>query len=402
MILRRKIKILRIQSRICIGGPAIHTEILSKYMPTNVYDTILIGGALDAEERSKYEEIKARGINIRILGQMKRSLNPAQDFYAIIKMYLMMRREKPDIVCTHTAKAGTIGRISAILAGVPVVLHTFHGHVFEGYFGKFKANFFISVERILARLTDHVVAISPSQYNDLLYKYQITGAGKISMIRLGLELEKFLSVTHNGSLKKGLGLPADHIIIAHIGRLVPIKNNKMMLHVLSRLIEKIPTIHLCIIGDGEDRKQLEELAQQIGISDRVHFLGWVADLERIYSGVDLVALTSRNEGTPMTLIEAMASSVPVVATNVGGVPDLLFANENGLLCGSNDAVDMADKIVNLLTNANLRTRITRSAKKFVAENYQYSRLINELDLLYRRLLSAKGYQVDGACNKKQN
>jgi len=390
MISKRKIKVVRIQSRICIGGPAIHSEILSRYMPKDKYETLLLGGALEAEERCLFDELRAKGINIRIVERMRRAVNPFADLRAIKQVYGILRQEKPDIVCTHTAKAGTIGRIAAWLAGVPVILHTFHGHVFDGYFGKAKTRFFILVEKALSLLSDQIIAISPSQAKDLAEKYRIAPAKKIATIRLGFELDRFLARKRSGNLRTSLGLSPDQILLAIIGRIVPIKNHIMMLHVLAKLRRENLKVHLCVVGDGENRPQIEELCRRLGLVDLVHFLGWISAMEDLYPEIDIVVLTSLNEGTPFSIIEAMASSVPVVATNVGGVPDLLRVGKNGLACEVNNIDDMAEKIEMLLRNRELREGLVRNASEFVIRNYHYTRLIKDMDSLYQRLLLQAG------------
>ncbi len=390
MISKRKIKVVRIQSRICIGGPAIHSEILSRYMPKDKYETLLLGGALEAEERCLFEELRAKGVNIRIVEQMRRAVNPLADLRAIKQVYGILRQEKPDIVCTHTAKAGTIGRIAAWLAGVPVILHTFHGHVFEGYFGKSKVRFFILVEKVLSLLSDQIVAISPLQAKDLAEKYKIAPAKKIATIRLGFELDRFLAHRPRRNLRASLGLSAEQILLAIIGRIVPIKNHTMILHVLAKLHKENLKVHLCVVGDGEDRPQIEELCRRLGLADFVHFLGWISAMEDLYPEIDMVVLTSLNEGTPFSIIEAMASSVPVVATNVGGVPDLLQGGKNGLACRPDNAGDMAEKIRILLLDGELRQKLVENAREFVVRHYHYTRLITDMDSLYQRLLRQAG------------
>lgn len=382
-----KIKILRIQSRICIGGPAIHTELLSRYLDSSVYETVLLGGAVDPEESSRVESLRRKGIQVHLIEEMGREISFRQDIKAIRKVYRIIKKERPDIVHTHTAKAGAVGRIAAWLAGVPVIIHTFHGHVFNSYFGKLKTNFFIFFERFLARLSSGIIVISPAQKKDIVEKYKIVKAGKVTIIRLGFKLEQFLSQRNNYQLKNELRVKSGDILIGIIGRLVPIKNHAMIINVLAGLRQSGLKVHLCIVGDGELRDELQQLALQNGVENFTHFLGWRLDIPNIYAGIDLLALTSLNEGTPVTIIEAMASKVPVVATRVGGVPDLIIEGKTGFLCDVNDTEQMAGKIERLILDKSIRKRITENAGETVQKIYHYSRLVRDIEDLYQNFLN---------------
>jgi glycosyltransferase involved in cell wall biosynthesis len=270
--LQKKVKILRIQSRICIGGPAIHTEILSKYLNAEKYETILVGGALNNGEVSRIAELRQKGIHVQLIPEMGREISPLRDLFTIFKLYRLMQQEAPDIVHTHTAKAGAAGRIAACLARVPVIVHTFHGHVFHDYFGKLRTTLFIWLERILGTLTSSIITISPRQRFDIVEKYKIARPTKVKVIQLGFELERFLLLQKNVLLKNDLGLTQDEILIGIVGRLVPIKNHKMMLRVLEQLRQNGIKGHLCIVGDGELRNELELLAKEWRIQKYVHFL----------------------------------------------------------------------------------------------------------------------------------
>jgi len=384
-----RIKILRIQSRICIGGPAIHTELLSRFLPSQKYKTILLGGALEPNESSKFLQIKNNGVDIRIVRSMRREPNIWRDLYAIFDIYKIIKTERPDIVHTHTAKAGTVGRIAAWLAGVPVIIHTFHGHTFENYFGQIKSKLFIFIERLLATLTDQIIAISPSQKADLAEKFKIAPGGKITIIRLGFELDRFLSINKNGGLKRKLSIPDDRFVLGIIGRMVPIKNHLMALKVLRNLLDQNVKAHLCIVGGGTETARIKGWVRDMALDSNVSFLGWIEEIEQIYAGIDALLLTSLNEGTPVALIEAMASSVPVIATKVGGVVDVLTHGETGLLCKTNDSNQMADYVKKLIIEKSFANALSINAKKAVIGNYSYSRLIGEMDNLYQTLLKNK-------------
>ncbi len=390
MLKKRPIKILRIQSRICIGGPAIHTEILSRHLPEKKFTSLLVGGALDPQEHSKYEELKEKGVNIRIIESMKRDFNVFYDIKTIIKLYRLIKREKPDVVETHTAKAGFTGRIAAYLAKAPIILHVFHGHVFHNYFGKFKTHLIILIEKILAKISTRIIVISEQQQRDIVDIFKIVNRNKSKAIPYGFDLERFTNIVNgNGTLKTEMGISKKEFLIAIIGRIVPIKNHEMSFRVMKLLRQDGMDIHLCVIGDGELRQKHEKFVREKQVEKYVHFLGWRQDLENIYSSLDLLMLTSLNEGTPFTIIEAMAAGVPVVSTNVGGVSDVIENGETGFICNIDDDNEMAEKIKKILLNDRLKTRYTTKAKLFVKEKYSAKRMVNDMIKFYDELILSK-------------
>ncbi len=383
----KRFKILRIQSRICIGGPAIHTALLSAHLPKEQFETVLIGGAVDPGEFCKFEELQRSGIDIRIINDMQRKANPIKDLIALYKLYQIIKHEKPDIVHTHTAKAGALGRTAAILAGVPLIFHTFHGHTFANYFSFWVTEIFKFIERVLARFSTAIIAISPRQKYDLSRKYHIAPAKHIRVIYLGFDLQPFLSVQKNNYLKKQLGIGENEVLVGIIGRLVPIKNHSASLRILKSLHKKGALFHLCIVGDGPERIKIEEMANQYGLQEFVHFLGWEQDMASIYAGIDVMLLTSLNEGTPVTIIEAMASMTPVVSSSVGGVPDLVASGQNGFLYPLENEDKAVDYIREIVQTPGVKERLTISGKKFALENFMYTRLVDDIVSLYQEYLS---------------
>jgi len=381
----RRIKILLVQSRICVGGPAVHTEMIARYLPQERYKVTLVGGGLEKGELSKFDDIREKGIDIRIIGDMKRNISLFGDVVSVYKTWRLIKQVKPDIVDTHTAKAGATGRIAAWLAGVPVIIHTFHGHAFEKYFSELVSGIFIIIEKLLAQISTKIIAISPLQFQDLAQKFKIAPEKKFIIMKYGIELEQLLYLKKNKGLKESLGIPSQELLIGIIGRMVPIKNQTMMVRVLKILHDNGCKAHLCIAGDGEERPKIEHLGKELGLKEYIHLSGWVLDMQRIYAGIDIMSLTSLNEGTPFTVIEAMAAGVPVVATNVGGVGDLIQNNKYGLLCRSEDEQDMAQKILQTINESHPTEQRCRLARDFVMENYSRNRLIRDLDQLYTRL-----------------
>lgn len=385
----KRLKIIRLQSRICIGGPAIHMEMLTRYLPLDKYETILVGGMVEEHERDKSEDFREKNINIIVLDNMRRKLGIWSDLKSVLQFYRILQHEQPDIVCTHTAKAGAIGRIAAFVAGVPVIVHTFHGHVFRNYFGKIKTWFFICIERVLAMISDQVITISPEQYRDITEKFRIAPTHKVSMIRLGLDLAPLRNLHRSDALRKTLNLPAGAILIGFIGRLVPIKNLGMALGVISRLLQQNSAYHLCIAGDGEEKTYWENYCDENGLTDNVHFLGWVENIADILADIDILILTSRNEGTPISVIEAMASRVPVVATSVGGVPDLIQHERTGFMVPCDDVEAMVRHITWIVQAPESLHAMLAAAEAEMYAKYEYHHLVKEIDQLYSRLYLEK-------------
>jgi glycosyltransferase involved in cell wall biosynthesis len=379
------VQVVRIQSRICVGGPALHTILLTEglsHAAGSRYDTVLFGGALEPGESSMDAFAAARGVKLRSVPEMRRSVSPRRDLAALARMTSLIRTHRPAIVHTHTAKAGAIGRPAARLAGVPVVVHTFHGHVFDGYFDGPKAAAFVAVERGLARLSDCIVAISEQQREELVHRYRIAPAEKIRVIPLGLDLDRFRLVSDDdrGALRAELGVGARERLIVTAGRIVPIKRFDVLVDAFLRLGD--PSAHLVIAGDGdaELRRALEQRARPAG--SRVHFLGLRRDLHRLYADADVFALTSDNEGTPVAAIEALASGVPVVATDVGGMRDLLPQGA-GILAPRGDPAAIAAGLATALARTE---RLPEAVRVAIVDRYTHHRLIRDVTALYDDLL----------------
>ncbi len=316
------IRILRIQSRICVGGPALNTILLSAYIDQDRYRTLLVGGSLEPGEKSMEPLAQEKGVAVHLLPEMNRSLGLFDDLKALWKLIRLCRYYRPHIVHTHTAKAGALGRLAAWICRVPVRVHTFHGHVFHGYFSPFKSGLFVRVERLLARTAHRIIAISPKQKHDLCQVYRVVGPEKCSVIRLGFELGK---VAHGepGRFRRRLGLASTTKLAGVLARLVPIKNHRLLFEAIAHLKTLWPAmtpedVRFLIIGDGELRSALQDLTASLGIAPLVLFTGWQSEVDEIYADLDLNLLVSRNEGTPVTLIEGLAAGVPFLTTDVGG------------------------------------------------------------------------------------
>lgn len=383
----KKIRILRLIARLNIGGPSIQAILLSSELNNSEFSTLLVTGVIEKDEGDMIYLAQKHGIIPTIIPEMGREIHWYDDLITLVKLIKIIRNYKPDIIHTHTAKAGTIGRLAAILTRIPVCIHTFHGHVFSGYFSSKKNRFFILIERFLAKFTQIIVAISPNQKLDLSCKYKIATQNKFKVIPLGLDLEPLLSLsTENMDSKTDFGLNTDCKVVSIIGRLVPIKNHELFIKSANLLVNQYKAeVQFLIVGDGECRSEIQQRVKENNLTERIHFIGWQSDMVKVYQVSDIVVLTSRNEGTPVSLIEAMAAGKPVVSTNVGGVKDVVSDGITGFVTPSNNEKILSKKILLLLNDKKLREQFGKEARKKAGENFSIKRLVNDVTSLNREL-----------------
>lgn len=383
---RAPIRVVRVIGRLNIGGPAWHVILLAAGLDRARFETTLVTGVVGPAEGDLGWAAPPRGVHPVVIPEMGRAIHPARDLIALARLVGLFRRLRPTIVHTHTAKAGTLGRLAAMLTGVPIRVHTFHGHVLEGYFSPAVARGFLAIERALARRTTRIVTVSPRLREDLL-RMGIGRPERAEVVPLGLELERFRRPPAAPTgLRTALGLAEGELLLAIIGRLVPIKDHPMLFEALARLGTAGPAAHLLVVGDGEERQRLLGLAERLGIAPRVHFLGWRTDLESILPEVDMVVCASRNEGTPVSLIEAMAAGVAVCSTEVGGVADLVTHGETGWLVPAGDPAAMGRAVLELLADPARRRRLAAAGQAAVLARHDVSRLVRRVTQLYEELL----------------
>lgn len=389
-----RIRVLRIIARLNIGGPAIHVVNLTADLDHTRFQSLLVTGVESPDEGSMLDYAFTRGVQPLVLPEIVNefSLKP-RDGKALLRLYSVIKRKRPHIVHTHTAKAGFLGRLAARLAGVPLVVHTYHGHVLHGYYSDAKNSMLRSMERLLARLTNKIITISELIKCDLV-NYKIAAAEKITVLPLGFDLAPFLSChRHRGELRQEYGLDERARLVGIVGRLVPIKNHRLFLDTAARLAAREERVRFVVVGDGALRGEMEAYAAALGIGDRVIFTGWRRDLPRIYADLDVLAVSSNNEGTPVSAIEAMASGVPVAATRVGGLPDLITEGETGCLTPPQNPEALTTAILGLLQDPQAAERLRRAARAMVQERFRVHRLTADMEQLYLRLLAAKGQLV---------
>ena len=380
----RRIRVVRIIARLNIGGPAIHATLLHERLNRQRFQSTLVTGTEEAGE-GNYLELHGRTADVEIIPDLGREIRPLRDVQTLWRLVALMRRIKPHVVHTHTAKAGAVGRAAAILAGVPIVVHTYHGHVLRGYFSPAKTGVYRAIERGLARRTDRLLAVTDARARRARRARRGRG-GAVSAVPLGFDLAPLLvAERRRGELRAEFGL-GDAPLIGIVARLVPIKAHEVFLAAAARVRQQVPAAQFLIVGDGELRASLEQQTAALGLSDAVRFLGWRADIDRLYADIDVVALTSRNEGSPVALIEAMASGVPVVSTDVGGVADVVEHGVSGLLAPMDDAAGIAGHILTLLADPGMRHAMGVHGRTKVAATYDAGRLVTDIETLYEDLV----------------
>ena len=389
-------KVLRIINRLNIGGPTYNAAYLTKYLSDD-FETLLVAGEKDETEDSSQFILHELGLKPIIIPEMKRAVNLKNDRIAYQKIKEIIADFKPDIVHTHASKAGAIGRLAAYKMKVPVILHTFHGHVFHSYFGKVKTTIYKTIERNLARKSTKIIAISAIQKKELSTIHKIAKPNKIEVIPLGFDLNKFKENQKGkrNSFRQKWLIEDDEIAIGIIGRLVPIKNHHFFLNV-AKNISKLSTkkVRFLIIGDGELRDDLENYCTQLEIDFSTEknatnalltFTSWITDIDVALAGLDIVALTSKNEGTPVSLIEAQAAGKPIVSTNVGGIENIVIPNETALLSNINDEQLFTENMLSLIEDDIKRIAFSQKGTH-VFKGFHYDRLISDMEKLYFQLL----------------
>ncbi len=384
------IRVVRIIARLNVGGPAIHATLLADRLDPARFRTTLVTGA-EAASEGNYLSLHGGGPRDLVqIPELGREISGARDLGSLRALMGVIRRERPHVVHTHAAKAGALGRVAAALCRVPVVVHTYHGHVLRGYFSPRKEQVYRGIERALARVTDELIAVTPRVRQELL-DMGIGRPDRFSVVPLGFDLERFAdAAAHRGELRSELGVPAEAPMVGIVARLVPIKAHEVFFAAARRLHAARPDMRFVVVGDGERRAELEQLVTTSGLQGVTHMLGWRADLARIYADLDVVALTSRNEGSPVALIEAMACGRPVVSTRVGGVPDVVRDGETGWLVDMDDADALAERVMDVLDLPDRGAEVAAAARRAVHDTYGADRLVGDVEALYDRLLRRKG------------
>ncbi|MFL2589215.1 MAG: glycosyltransferase [Parvicellaceae bacterium] len=387
-------KILRIINRFNLGGPTYNAAYLTKYLEPD-YETLLIGGQHDESEKSSMHILDNLGLKPIIIPEMQRSLNPYKDQIAFKKIQNIIKEFKPDIVHTHAAKAGALGRRAAYKMGVNQIYHTFHGHVFHSYFGNFKTRIFKEIEKNLAKKSTKIIAISEIQKSELSKIHKICPENKIEVIPLGFDLERFNTDkdSKRKEFRKKWNLKENEIAIGIIGRLVPVKNHKFFIDAIQEVLKnsKVP-IRAFIVGDGEEKQNIINYIKNKNLDFSLnynpatfHLTSWIKEIDRVNSGMDIICLTSLNEGTPVSLIEAQASGKPIVSTKTGGIENIVLENKTALLSEKNDLHNFSKNLLSLVNDSNKRKLFSKFGLE-KSKDFHYDQLVNNIKNLYENKL----------------
>ena len=384
-------------ARLNMGGPALHVAYLTAGLAKRGYETTLVAGSLARGEDSMAFVADELGIEVERIEELHREISPLRDAVAIVRLARLIRRVRPHILHTHTAKAGAVGRLAALLAGdarPPIVVHTFHGHVLRGYFDPLRTAGFRLLERWLATKSTALVAVSP-QVRDDLVSLGVAPRERFVVVRVGIELEQRVAAERDGrgESRRVLGIGPDRFAVGWIGRMTGVKRTDDVLRAFRRLRDRGVDACLCMIGDGPDRPAVERRAHELGLMRDTFFLGYQEEVAPFYAAFDAMILPSINEGTPVSAIEAVAAGRPVVATRVGGVPDVIREGEDGFLVEPGDVDALAERLARLAADPELRERLGTAGRARVIPRYSVERLVDDIDLLYRSLLASAGAGV---------
>ena len=387
-------KILRIINRFNLGGPTYNAAYLTKYLEPE-YETLLIGGQHDESEKSSMHILDNLGLKPIIIPEMQRSLNPYKDQIAFKKIQNIIKEFKPDIVHTHAAKAGALGRRAAYKMGVKQIYHTFHGHVFHSYFGSFKTRIFKEIEKNLAKKSTKIIAISEIQKRELSKIHKICPEKKIEVIPLGFDLERFNTDkdSKRKEFRKKWNLKENEIAIGIIGRLVPIKNHLFFIDAIQEVLKKSEfPVRAFIVGDGEEKQNIVNYIKNKNLDfsldytpARFQLTSWIKEIDRVNSGMDIICLTSLNEGTPVSLIEAQASGKPIVSTKTGGIENIVLENKTALLSEKNDLHNFSKNLLSLVNDSNKRKLLSKFGLE-KSKDFHYDQLVNNIKNLYENQL----------------
>lgn len=373
----KKIKILHIITRLTIGGVAAHLIQLSQFFNNDEYETLIMTGKIDKDDLEMTEYNQSR-IKPLYLNSLQRSINPFRDLISIFQLCLILKRIKPDIVHTHTTKAGLIGRIAAFICKTPVIIHTYHGLNFEGYFGSFFSKVSVILERLLAKISTYLITLAHSQERELK-NLNIGIPSQRLIIPLGFNFQE----NDQLSLKEKFNIPEYHTIVAIIGRLAPIKNHDAFIEIARRVVNINSNFTFLIIGDGERKQELQLLIEKQNLQKNIIITGYIENMLDYYKDIDISLLTSLNEGTPVTIIEAINFKKLVISSNVGGVVDIIKDAVNGYTYDLNNT----DKAVNLIleysSNPSKFRTIIDHAFSTSLDSFKLESMLNHYQNIYR-------------------
>ena len=383
----RPIRVMQIITRLSMGSPAMHAALLTQRLGPPAYESLLVCGVPETHAGDMGYFAEGLGLQPAILPDLGASLRPASNARALAALVGLMREWKPDIVHTHLHRAGFLGRMAAWRAGVPVIVHTYHGHALGGEYGALRTRVFIAMERFAASRSDTLIALTQSLRRQISDTYHIARRSRITVLPLGLDLSGFAAAPrHSGAFRAAWGIPADAPLIGIVGQFAPVKNHALFLRAAALVRAQHPAARCVLVGDGEARPAITALIDALGLADCTLLTGWQRDLVPLYSDLNVLVNSSINEGTPTPIIEALTARCPVVATAVGGVPDMLDHGRLGLLVMDDHPEALADAILLALA----APPDAEAARALMLDRYGIDRLIHDMDGLYHGLLALKG------------
>lgn len=386
------IRVAQITTRLNVGGIAHQVLGLCAGLDAERFECTLVTGTAGRFEGEMLELVDVRPGRLHVIPEMGRTIF-LRDLPAFVKLVRLLRRLRPDIVHTHAAKAGALGRLAAWLARVPVRVHSYHGHVFRGYFHPVAEAVIVRIERLLGRLTSVVLLPSESQRDEIVGDFRIVPASKTRVVRYGIPVDDVAEPRSRMEARKRFGLDAP-LVVGMLGRMAPIKNHALTIDAFARLLAQPepPDAQLLLVGEGEIREELERKVGRLTLGDRVRFHGFQRDLRDVYAALDVLVISSKNEGMPIAALEAMAAGVPLVVTAVGGLVDLVRNGENGWLTPPGDPDRLAETLRTVLLSASDRRRVAETARLDVGARHRADRVHRELEVVYEEaLMEATGH-----------
>lgn len=382
-------KVLRIINRFNIGGPTYNATFLTRYL-SDEFETLLVGGLPEADEKDSLHILEKYNVTPVLIPEMKRLPNLKSDRAAYKRLKQIIEEFQPDIVHTHAAKAGALGRKAARACGVPVIVHTFHGHVFHSYFGSLKTRLYKVIERNLAKKSTGIIAISPLQKTELVEVHRIVSADKVRVIPLGFDLEQFQEdlQTKRSATRAHYNLSETEVAVAIVGRLAPIKNHRLFLMAVEKVLTEGINARFFIVGDGSEKSWIEPEVVRINtlFPGAIELTSWIKDIATFNAGMDVISLSSSNEGTPVSLIEAQAMNIPVLTTDVGGVRDIVLDGETGFIVPTNDIDSFSEKLSELIKNKEIREKMSQNGWNHVRDKFHYTTLVKNMENYYHELM----------------
>lgn len=396
-----KIKTVHIITRLDKGGSAENTLLTITGLDKEIYNVILLKG-LSIESNIKKDEERAieksvreaerDGIKITIVTSLVRNISLFYDLKAFFALFRILRHERPHVVHTHTSKAGILGRWAAFFSGVPIIIHTPHGHVFWGYFNKWKISFYIILEKLTARITNKIIALTLQEKNDHIH-YHIASRDKFSVVHSGINLEKFSKLSYSPAvMKKKLGISEGNLVVGTVGRLTQVKGHRYLIEAARKILDTRQDITFVFVGDGELLDYLLNTTSMLSIQENVKFIGWRQDVAEVMSVFDVFVLPSLNEGMGRVLAEAMVLGKPIVASDVGGIPDLVVHGENGYLFPVGKVDILTKRVLELLDDPLKREEMGNRGRSY-AIGYSSKEMVTKIDLIYRHLLREKDIMI---------